>query len=441
MIITKRVLPRRTFLRGSGVALALPLLDAMVPPLTAAAQTVAAPVRRMGFVYFPNGVIQEEWFPRTPGANFEWTQTLGALAPLRDQLVVLSGINHEPADPGADSAHPVAQAAWLSAVHPMTKGGVRLGTTADQIAAQELGRVTPLPSLELALEAPSQIACDSGDCFFSSTISWRTPTTPNPMEGHPRVVFERLFGDTSDPVRRRAVAEQNGSILDSVVREVARLDRTLGAGDRTKLREYVDAVREIERRLQRVEARNRSGDLALPERPVDIPDSFAEHADIMFGLLGLAFQADMTRVFTLLMGRESSNRTFPEIGVPDAHHTISHHNSQPDAVAKKAKIDTYHIQLFASFLERLRGIGDGEGTLLDHSLILYGSGLGDGNLHGHVELPTLLAGGCAGRLKGGRYLACPPATPLANVYVTMLDMMGVPRSERFGDSTGPIADL
>jgi hypothetical protein len=222
---------------------------------------------------------------------------------------------------------------------------------------------------------------------------------------------------------------------------VQRLDRTLGSSDRTKLREYVDAVREIERRLQRVEAQNSASALTLPDRPVDIPETFGEHAEIMFGLLALAFQSDMTRVFTLLTGRESSNRTYPEIGVPDAHHTISHHNSQPEAVAKKAKIDVYHVQLLASFLEKLRTTPDGDGSLLDHSLLFYGSGLGDGNLHGHVEVPAILAGGCAGRVTGGRYLACPPATPLANVYVSMLDLVGVPRVERFGDSTGLIAGL
>ena len=441
MIITKRCLPRRTFLRGAGVALALPLLDAMVPALTATARTAAAPVRRIGFVYYPNGVIQEQWFPATAGAGFEWSRTLGPLAKLRNDLVILSGLNHEPADPGADSAHPVAQAAWLSAMHPTTKGGVRLGTTADQIAAKELGKFTPLPSLELALEAPSQIACDSGDCFFSSTISWRTPTTPNPMEGHPRVVFERLFGDASSSAQRLTQVRQNGSILDSVTREVERLDRTLGASDRTKLKEYVDAVREIERRLQQVETKNSESVLSLPDRPVDIPEAFGDHAEIMFGLLALAFQADLTRVFTLLTGRESSNRTYPEIGVPDAHHTISHHNSQPEAIAKKAKIDIYHVQLLASFLEKLRVTPDGDGSLLDHSLILYGSGLGDGNLHGHVNVPALLAGGCAGRLTGGRHVACAPGTPLANVYISMLDLVGVPRAERFGDSTGPIAGL
>ena len=441
MIVTKKFLPRRTFLQGIGVTLALPLLDAMVPALTASARTAAAPVRRLGFVYYPNGVIQEQWFPSAAGAGFEWTSTLNVLAPLRDHLVVLSGLNHEPADPGADPAHPVAQAAWLSAVHPITKGGVRLGTTVDQVAARKLGRFTPLPSLELALEAPSQIACDSGDCFFSSTISWRTPTTPNPMEGHPRVVFDRLFGDVSGSAQRRARIRQNASILDSVTREVDQLDRTLGASDRTKLREYVESVREIERRLQQVEARNSQSPLTLPDRPVDIPESFGDHADIMFGLLTLAFQTDMTRVFTLLMGRESSNRTFPEIGVPDAHHTISHHNSQPEAIAKKAKIDTHHVQLLVSFLEKLRAAADGEGSLLDHSLLLYGSGLGDGNLHGHVNVPVLLAGGCAGRLTGGRHVACRPATPLANVYVSMLDMVGVPDAEQFGDSTGPLVSL
>ncbi|MBM3779704.1 MAG: DUF1552 domain-containing protein [Acidimicrobiia bacterium] len=441
MIVTKRHLRRRTFLRGSGVALALPLLDAMVPALTPVANTAAAPVRRIGFVYYPNGVIQEQWFPAAAGTAFEWTPSLGALSPHRSRLVVLSGLNHEPAEPGADSAHPVAQAAWLSAVHPITKGGVRLGTTADQIAARELGRFTPLPSLELALEAPSQIACDSGDCFFSSTISWRTPTTPNPMEGHPRVVFDRLFGDGGSADERRRLVRQDASILDSVTRELQRLDRTLGATDRTKLGEYVESVREIERRLQRIEAGNRQSPLALPDRPVDVPESFGEHAEVMFGLLALAFQADMTRVFTLLMGRESSNRTFPEIGVPDAHHNISHHNSRPDAIAKKAKIDTYHVQLLTSFLDTLAKAQDGEGSLLDHSLLLYGSGLGDGNLHGHDNVPAVLAGGCAGRLEGGRHVALRSGTPLANVYVTMLAMVDVPGAERFGDSTGPIAGL
>ena len=444
MMITKMSLPRRTFLRGSGVALALPLLDAMVPALTAVVKTAAAPVSRLGYLYYPMGMIRSQWIPTTAGADFEWTPTLAPLAPLRDKVTVVSGLSHLQAnsfnDGGAD--HPRGTAVWLSGVHaPMGKRELRLGTTADQIAAQEFGKSTPMPSLEMALESPSQISCDSGDCFFSMTISWRSATTPNPMEAHPRVIFERLFGDGGSAQHRLAETRQNGSILDSITQEVQRLNKTLGSSDRSKLHEYTDSVREIERRIQQVEGHSEERELSLPERPIDIPESFGDHAKMMFDLQVLAYQADLTRVFTLMLGREASPITFPQIGVPEQHHSTSHHNDRPEMVAKKAKIDLYHIQLFSYFLEKLRATPDGDGNLLDHSLLVYGSGLGDANIHDHRNLPLILAGGAGGRLKGGRHLAAPEDTPMANALMSSLDLAGIPMPDSLGDSTGRLVGL
>ena len=453
MIITKKALPRRTFLRGMGATMALPLLDAMVPAASALAQTAADPVRRLGFVYVPNGVIQEQWIPATTGRGFAFSPILSPLEPFRDQLLVLSGLAHRQADSFGDGNgdHPRATAVWLSGVHAWERRGrqgptqIKLGTTADQIAARELGTQTPLPSLELVLEAPTAIACDTGDCFYSNTISWRNPTTPLNMEAHPRVVFERLFGEGGSAADRLAQIQQTGSILDSVTEEVARLERTLGPGDRTKLDEYLDAVRDVEQRIQRSENRGDESLLELPERPVDIPETFDEHAKLMFDLQMLAYQADITRVFTLMMARETSPRTYPHIGVPDQHHTVSHHRNDPEYIAKKAKIDTYHIQVLGYFLDKLRNTPDGDGNLLDHSMIIYGGGIGNGNLHEHTNLPCLVAGGGGGRIKGGRHRAYPEDTPMANLLVTVLDKAGVP-AEKLGDSTGllnvaPLSDI
>ena len=445
MIITKKALPRRTFLRGIGATMALPLLDAMVPAASALAQTAAGPARRLGFVYIPNGVIQDQWVPAATGRGFDFSPILSPLEPFRDQTLVLSGLAHRQADSFGDGNgdHPRATAVWLSGVHAWERRGrqgptdIKLGVTADQIAAREFGQQTPLPSLELALETPTAIACDTGDCFYSNTISWRNETTPLDMEAHPRVVFERLFGEGGTAADRLAVIQQTGSILDSVTAEVARLERTLGPGDRNKLDEYLDAVRDVEQRIQRSESRGAESLIELPDRPVDIPETFEDHAKLMFDLLGLAFQADVTRVFTLMMAREASPRPYPQIGVPDQHHTVSHHRNDPEYIAKKAKIDTYHVQLLAYFLDMLRQTPDGDGNLLDHSMIVYGGGIGNGNLHEHTNLPCLVAGGGGGRLKGGRHRAYAEDTPYANLLLSVLDKAGVP-AEMLGDSTGPL---
>jgi hypothetical protein len=445
MIITKMSLPRRTFLRGIGATLALPFLDAMVPALSAAATKFAAP-KRLGFIYgSPNGIIQKSFFPATVGANFELSPILRPLAPVRNQLLVFSGLAHRQADSFGDGNgdHARGTAVWLSGVHAWDRRGgggadsVTLGITVDQIAAQHLGKETQLPSLELVLEKPTQIACDSTDCFFSNTISWRSPTTPNPMEPHPRVVFERMFGEGGNRAQRLAQARKTGSLLDSVMQEVTGLQKRLGAGDRTKLGEYLQSVREIEKRIQSAEARGAVSELALPDRPTDIPDQFEEHAKLMFDLQVLAFQADVTRVFSMLMAREGSPRTYPEIGVPEQHHPVSHHRFDPVLMAKKEKIDTYHVMLFGYFLEKLQATPDGDGNLLDHSMILYGGGMGDGNLHEHSNLPTLVAGGLGGELRTGRHLKYEDNTPMTNLFVSVLDKVGV-HVDKIGDSTGQL---
>lgn len=443
MIVTRRALPRRTFLRGAGAALALPLLDAMVPALTAQAKTAARAIPRLGFIYTPNGVIQAQWTPAADGRQFGFSPILKPLEPLREQVLVVSGLAHRQAESFGDgnADHHRATAAWLSGVHAWTRTTgleIRLDTTADQIAAGVVGRDTRLPSLELALESATSIACDSGaDCFYSNTVSWRTPTTPLPAEIHPRVVFERLFGDGGTPAQRRAQTERSASLLDSLTDEVARLTRRLGTGDRGKLNEYLESVRSLEVRIARAEADGAAASLELPERPSDMPGTIDEHARLMFDLVTLAFRADLTRVFTLLVGREQTNRTYPEIGVPDGHHAVSHHQHDPQLVSKKAKIDTYHVSLLVRFLEGLRQTAEGDGSLLDRSMILYGSGLGDGDQHSHHDLPVLVAGGGAGQLKGGRHLRL-PETPMTNLLVTLLNKAGVPL-EKLGDSTGPLA--
>jgi hypothetical protein len=444
MMIFKTALPRRAILRGAGTTLALPLLDAMVPALSATARTAAAPVRRLGFIYIPNGVIQNQWTPATEGRDFELPPSLQPLAPVREHVLVLSGLAHREADSKGDGNgdHNRASAVWLSGVHAWNRlrngSEARLATTADQIAAATLGKSTLLSSLELSLENPTQMACDSADCFFASTISWRTPTTPNTMEAHPRVVFERLFGDGGTAEQRRARAQRTGSILDSVTRELADLQRALGPRDVSKLSEYLDAVRDVEKRIQIAETHSTEADLALPERPVDIPASFDEYAHLMLDLQVLAYRADVTRVFSMLTGLESTNRSYPSIGVPEGHHGVSHHRYDPELVAKKAKIDAYHVTLFRDFLERLRAVPEGDGTLLDHSMILYGGGLGDGNAHDHLNLPTLIGGGRAA-LNGGRHVKYPDNTPMANLLLTLLDKAGVPTPERIGDSTEHLA--
>ncbi len=440
MFLTKVALPRRTFLRGMGATLALPLLDAMAPALSAKS---VKPTPRLGFVYTPNGFIQEQWIPKTVGASYELTPSLSPLAALRENLLIVSNLAHLQANTFGDGVgdHPRASAVWLSGVHAWdrTQPGmeVRLGTTADQLAARVIGRDSQVPSMELVLEKPTAIACDTSDCFFVNTISWRNPTTPNPAEAHPRLVFERLFGDGGTTAQRMARMQQTGSILDSVLQEVNRLQGTLGPGDRTKLTEYLDAVREIEQRIQATEKKGASSPLELPDRPVDIPDTFEEHAKLMYDLMVLGYRADVTRVFTMIMARELSSRTYPNIGVPEQHHAVSHHRNDPVLIAKKAKIDTYHVSLFGYFLEKLQNTPDGDGTLLDHSLILYGGGIGNGNLHEHTNLPLLMAGKLGGQVKPGRHVMYPDNTHMSNLLLSVLDKAGVP-TDKLGDSTGPI---
>ena len=439
MFITRKALPRRTFLRAMGTAVALPMLDAMVPALSARALT---PTPRLGFVYIANGVIQNQWIPATTGTGFELPAILQPFINVRDQITVLSGLSHLQADTFGDGTgdHPRASAVWLTGVHAYdrTQPGVdvRLATTADQLAAAHIGATSRVPSLELSVDYPTQGACDSGDCFYVNTVSWRNPTTPNPTESHPRLVFDRLFGYGGSADARQARSRRESSILDSLRAEVSRVTSGLGATDRTKLGEYLDSIRETERRIQNSEGQSTLS-IDLPERPTDIPDTFEAHTTLMFDLQALAFQADITRVFSMIMSRELSSRTFASIGVPDQHHAVSHHRNDPELIGKKARIDAHHAQLFAGFLERLQATPDGDGSLLDHSLILYGGGMGDGNLHRHSNLPCLLAGKLGGQFTAGRHVKYPLDTPMANLLLTILDKVGVP-TERLGDSTGQL---
>jgi hypothetical protein len=436
--VTRKALKRRTLLRGMGASLALPLLDSMVPALSAAPK----PVPRLGFIYIANGVIQDQWIPKTTGTGFELPPILKGLEPVRGHVNVLSGLSHLQADTFGDGTgdHPRSSAVWLTGVHAYDRSRpdieVHLATSADQLAAQAIGETTQVPSIEMNLDLPTQGACDTGDCFYNNTISWRNPTTPNPAEEHPRIIFERLFGDGGTPAQRMARMKINGSILDSVMQEVRSLDKTLGSGDRGKLDEYLDSVREIEQRIQSVEKRGIQ-QIQLPERPTDIPAGFDEYAKLMYDLQALAFQADVTRVFTMMKCRELSNRTYPQIGVPDPHHPCSHHRNDPALIVKKAKIDAYHIELLTYFLQKLDKIKDGDGTLLDQSLILYGGGMGDGNLHRHSNLPCLMAGKLGGQFETGRHLAYKPDTPMSNLLVAILNKAGV-RAGKIGDSTGPL---
>jgi hypothetical protein len=446
MIITKMALPRRTFLRGMGVTLALPLLDAMAPALSAGA-AMAAPPRRLGFVYVPNGASMPHWQPKGDGALGELSPTLLPLEPFKNQMIVPIGLSQKQAESFGDGngEHSRAGTVWLSGVHPKhTEGAdVRNGPTADQIAALELGKDTPLRSLEMAMEQTFLIGnCDNGySCVYTNSISWRTPTDPNPMETNPRVVFQRLFGDGGAAAERLAQSRRDRSILDWVVSDLARLQKSLGPVDRHAVDDYVDSVRELERRIQIAERQNGESPLALPDRPVGAPEAYEDHAKLMFDLAALAFQADITRVFVFTLGKEQTNRAYPEIGVSEAHHAVSHHQHDPIKLEKAHKINTYHISLTAHLLEKLKATADGDGTLLDHSLILHGGGISDADQHSHIDLPLVLVGG-AGGLKGGRILRHPVDTPMNNLLLAMLDRVGV-NAERFGDATGrlPIEPL
>jgi hypothetical protein len=454
MFITKAALPRRTFLRGAGAIIGLPLLEAMVPAMTALAQTPAAPLRRLGFIYGPNGIARNfaginYWTPKGEGTSFEISPILTPLAPFRDRLLVVSGLAQHQADAhddGANGDHTRGTSSWLTGVHPKRTEGadVRNGISADQIAAAEIGKDTALPSLELAIDLNFLAGqCENSySCAYLNTLAWRTATTPLPTENNPRIVFERLFGDGGTAEQRRAQARQNKSLLDSVMADLSRLQQSLGPGDRAAVGDYVDAVREVERRIQGVERAGAAQELPLLDRPAGIPERFDEHVKLMYELQWLAFRADITRVVTFMLGRELNFRTYPEIGINEGHHGLSHHQDNPNQIAKLAKLNTYQAELFAWYLEKLQSTREGDGTLLDHSLFLYGAGLSNPNLHAHYDLPLAVIGGAAGRLKGGRHLVFKDETPMTNLLLSLLDKAGV-RTERLGDSTGrlPIEPL
>ena len=441
MIITKKALPRRTFLRGVGAGLALPLLDAMVPSMTALAMTPAEPVRRLGFVYMPMGCDLPRWTPTGEGALTELSPALRSLAPVVDQLTVISNLELKNAYPGT---HATSNAAFLSAATAKWTESTdyHLGTTVDQIAAQQIGRQTLLPSLELSMDLLQTVGqCDNGyACVYQNNLSWSSPTTPLPAEAHPRIVFERLFGEGGSAADRRAALQKRASLLDWVREDISRLQRTLGPEDRNRVGQYLETVREVERRIQKAESETADSHLPDLDRPVGVPASYADHARLMFDLQVLALQGDVTRVITFQLARETSNRTYPEIGVSDPHHPLTHHGNDPDKIARMAKINAFHVSLFAYFLEKLKATPEGDGCLLDHALYLYGSGMGNPNVHDHVNLPILVAGGAAGGMKGGRHIRFEKPTPLANLHLTLLDKVGV-RLDSFADSRGRVDEL
>ncbi len=451
MMITKKTISRRTVLRGLGVTVALPLLDAMVPALTAIGKTAAKPFNRLGVTYVPNAMIMPSWTPAAEGAAFELMPTMVPLAPFRNQLLVLSGLNCVPTPGRPGGAHAKASTRFLTDVSPPTsETWLDAGISMDQIAAKELGKLTQLASLELAIESGETAgACDQGfACPYTNTISWSGASTPLPTQNNPRAVFERLFGDsgTTDPKVRLARMQEDRSLLDSVTQEAAQLRGALGQADRNKLVEYLEAIRDVERRIQKAEEQS-DRELPIVDHPAGIPADYEEHVKLMFDLEVLAYQCDLTRVITFMLGREQSGMTYPQIGVPDAHHPITHHQHEVAKIKNVEKINRYHMELFAYLLDKLRSTPDGDGTLLDHMTMIYGSGMADadpygrGNSHDPHDIPLLLLGGGAGRLKGGRHIRYPRAdeTPLANLHLTILDHLGV-HWDSIGDSTGRLDD-
>lgn len=440
MYIAKKAISRRTILRGMGATIALPLLDSMVPALSALAKTAAKPVHRFGVVYVPNGMIMPSYLPRVEGAAFELTPTLSPLANWRERVLVLSGLDCTPTPGRPGGPHAKASTRFLTDVSPPTsETWLDAGISMDQILANETGKETQLASLELAIESSETAgACDTGfACAYTNIISWKSKNTPLPGQHNPRVVFERLFGDSgsTDPNARLARLRQQKSVLDSVTEEIGHMQGNLPAADRTKLTEYLDAIRSVERRIELAEARH-DDQVPLLAHPEGIPANWEEHVMLMFDLQVLAYQCDLTRVITLMLGREHSGMTYPQIGVPDAHHPISHHQQEPDKVAKVAKINQYHMQMFAKYLEKLQATPDGDGTLLDHVTMMYGAGIADSNSHSPSNIPMILAGGGTGYLKGGRHINF-KSTPLANLHLTLLDQFGV-HWDRLGDSTGRV---
>src|SRR5438876_6118450 len=435
MFLTKKHLSRRAVLRGAGVAVALPFLESMVPALTALGKTAAAGVRtRLGCVYFPHGAIMNKWTPATEGAGFELSEILQPLKPFQTQMNVISGLESAQAyGSGATANHNRSAASFLSAAHAETGAQPHLGVTLDQVVARKIGQDTPLPSIELTIEE-SSVSCGDGlSCSYRDTISWQGPTSPLPMQNNPQVVFERLFGDGSTDAERRARRQQSFGLLDSVLGEVPSLQRKLPAGDRSRLDQYLNDVREIERRIEKADQQV-SADLKVPRAPAGIPKDFEEHIKLMFDLWVLAWQADITRITTLLMAKELSNAVYAKSGVRDAFHILSHHSNLKENMDRFAVLNRYHVTTFTYLLEKLQAIPEGDGNVLDHSIILYGSAMSDGNQHNHAPLPIILAGGASGRLKGGRHIRNPKDTTMSNLLLAMLDKLGI-HAEKFGDST------
>jgi hypothetical protein len=442
MMVFKRSIPRRTVLRGAGAALALPLLDAMFPAFASATQTASRLATRLSFFTVPNGIIMDKWTPTAVGKNYAVTPVLEPLTPFKDRMVVLSGLaNNEARKLEFEIAgdHPRACSAYLTATHPrMTSGAdIRCGVSVDQVAARELGKHTQLPSLEIGLEMPMVGACESAySCVYYNTIVWSGPGTPLPMENRPRAVFERLVGDTTDPVERAVRIKENRSILDLVSQDLKRLMRSVGESDRAKLDQYSDAVRSVEQQIAVAERRS-STDILTMEKPIGIPVLFSDYAKLMVDLQVLAFQGDITRVSTFMVGHEMGGRAYPELGFGDPHHSLTHHQGDTAKIEKVIEINVFHASVYRYFLERLRSVPDGDGSLLDHALLVYGSALSDGNMHLYKDLPVLVVGGGVAGIEGDRHVRYPENTPIANLYLTLLDKLGI-HLESFGDSTGRI---
>jgi hypothetical protein len=441
MFLTKKAIPRRTILKSAGGVLALPLLDAMIPAATAWAKTPAKPVARLGFIFVPMGCDHSRWTPPGQGKLDQLSPILNSLQPVKDQVTVLTNMRLQNAYPGT---HDTSNAAFLSAaVAKHTESSdYYLGTTVDQIAAKEMGRDTQLTSLQLAMDVtPLAGVCNNGySCVYQNCLSWSSPTTPLPAEGHPRVVFERLFGEGGSAAERGAALRNRESLLDSFTESVTKIKLRVGAPDRARLDQYLDSVREVEREIERAEKAAAENKMPEADRPIGVPAAFADHAKLMYDLQILAFQADITRVVSFQFTREHNNRTYPEIGVPDPHHPTSHHGNDPEKILKIAKINTFHISLFSEFLQKLKATPDGDGSLLDHTVYLYGSGMGNPSLHDHENLPMLVAGGAGTGLKGGRHIKFEKGTALANLHLTLLDRVGV-RLDSFMDSSGKVEDL
>jgi hypothetical protein len=440
MFITKKHLSRRTFLRGAGVTMALPLLDAMIPASTALAQTAAAPQLRMGFIYFPHGAIMNEWTPAAEGTNFELSTILKPLEPFKKQLTVVSGLQNRAAI--APPVHALSPGTWLSGVAPRKSQAPWGGVTIDQMVALKIGQETPFPSLELGIEARGGAGAGDRDygSSYSGTVSFRTPSNPLPVETDPRKLFQRLFGQGETAEERKNVSQTYASILDLVSQEAADLQKSLGPRDKAMVADYLDTVREIERRVEKMEARDLS-QLKLPNAPAGPPAANDAHLALMFDLVGLAFQGNMTRVFSMMMAAEVSGLTYPVVGVSDSFHPLSHHDNQKAKIDKLVKIQTYHTSVIAKFAAKLAALPDGDGSMLDHGLLFYGSNMSNSNAHNHQPLPSALIGGANGKVKGGQHLKYPDNTPLANLLLTIVNRAGIETDKVGDDGTKVLSEV